>query len=1559
MRYILLRPLSIWLVAILLFSSMLQAVPSPTQAEAAVPPFEHQLDAAAASDPVTLVSQDASQTLLVSDINAPGDSLVNKTDYLALYTSGAGVTNTVYGNEVFVKKYEVAIVVNRHSVVEAVYGPDADPPVSWEDDIRITIPEEGYIVLSGGTTWDTSIHQKPLFHHYGVGDRIRLMRGGKEATATDFRNQKPDPEPERKPELHLVTPSESTVTVPIIEVKGYVAHYRENQNIQVTIGGKQASITANGSFMLPVYLIAGVNRIPVRLAKGDLELAVSQLVVTYDRSGQGSDYIEVEAAPIDVTIEIQGPRHKIDVVDKNLSAHDNAVALFTRDYGSALVIPQYNVAVQVDEHNRVLRVVNPSIHGKPPVWTGPTTLEIPDGGYVLTAQDDSYATNYIKRYLAVHFKPGDQIKLRKNGEVVSVRDVMSGNGAIARLVLDNDSMHTVTDQQTNITGRIINMDNPAATVLLVDGKQKPFAADGSFSVSVTLNKGTNYVDIAVMKNGKEQDKRHIVVFSRPGFAPGKEVILWVDQAANARKFQSSEQVQAFLKKAKDIGVTTIIFDVKGVEGFASYKKNDLTGRPYVSEIKAPEKAGSNPNLDLLQEFVTHGHELGLKVHASVNVFAEGSIAHNEYAVLDQHLDWEERVYVPENNGEIKRLRESAKMGLVAFVNPSHDEARAYQLKTFEEVIKNYDVDGVVHDRGRYDNETADFSDITRIKFEQFLQARGKHLQNWPNDIYHYEQNTRVYGPLIQEWWEFRAQTIKSFFGEVKALVDSYEASSGRTIQVSSYVGSWYETYYLNGVNWGSPNFRYDERLGLPDKSVYTPEYYDTGYIDYLDFLMIGAYQTTSKEVKKYITLGNIVTNGEVPLYAGISLVNVQSPSMQREAFQAGLSTTSGLMLFDASQINWPIAAAALRDEEYVKDYQLGISLPNSPDSFLEGNYYNVNRIDGNVNVLTDAFGYSTGTNQFGVEVVVDASGQVTKVANRKQAIQWNWEVPEQNNSMIPQGGFVITTVDPSGTRTLRQLVANAYDTGNTVRAAVLSGLKDDEGRKTSSREIQIEGQVEVLGTGKAEVYLNGQAANVDASGAFKSVVPLSVGHNSVTVQVFVDKLKTNSRTIEITRTDSGDTGSNSGNSSQSGGSAVSQQPASAVTERLSIAHTQDKDGRFVTQARINLAPMQAEIEQFKKQSSTAPIFTYSISNVQDVLDISLPVKGVLQAAEELPQSAKPSMRIESSLGQLTLPLHALRSALGSSSHQKWEEIRIQIRTLAKEQNEELLRHLAADGVTQLGTPIEIEFAVMDGEREQATPLSGVRAEFGYKLPSAMTDMNRAAAISYDRSSGRIAFLPALIESRDGDLEALLQLSSETGIFTVAALQPPIFTDIQGHWAEADILLLASKLIVKGTSDARFDPGKPLTRAQFTTMLVRALSMKEKAGAAPFADVQLKDWYAGAIGAAAERGLIQGDNGRFRPNDSITREQISVLLVRAAELAGMNHIEGNTEEVLRAFKDRSEIAPWSKDAVATVVNNGLMKGRSADHFAPNGTATRAEAVVVLKRLLQQAGYINRQ
>lgn len=911
------------------------------------------------SEPVQFVKDEGSIALEFTDVNAAAGSFEGKADYLALFTSGATVTDATYGpvTEVWIAEGQVALTVDAEGVVQEVVGPVDDPPTTWDAERMLPIPEGGYLVLAGGqSAWDVSAYRPALFQQVHVGDSVKLMRAGEEVTAADFIPVTPDPDPEPAPEpppaadpepepdpdpdpepvlpeLMLLTEDQTTVDIPVIEVAGFVANYDEQLELAVTINGDPADLSADGVFREHVYLITGANAVTVILFQAGEELERETLTIMYEPS-DNQDYIEVEAAPKDITIDVDGPRIKIDYVDRDVTGVSNIVALFTRDYGESIEIPQYNVAVQVDANNQVLQVINPSINGQPPVWTGPTLLDIPEEGYVLMAQDDSYAGNYIKRFLAENFKVGDIIKLRKNGEVVSVRDLMSGNGPIARLKVENQRMYTVTADHTILSGMIENIDDPASIQLLVNGTSVPFEADGSFSYAYPLTKGTNYIEITVLKNEIEQDRRDLAVFARDDLSADKEVILWVDQASNAKKFQTSEQVRAFLQKAKDTGVTSIALDVKGVEGYVSYKKNDLTGRPYVSELQSPGRAGANPDLDLLQEFIDQGHDLGLEIHAVVNVFAEGSIAYNEYAVLNDHLDWEERVHYAENNGEIKRLRESAKQGLVAFVNPANDEVREFELKTFEEILKNYDVDGVVHDRGRYDNEGADFSEETRVKFEQFLLQRGKQLNDWPNDIFYYENNVRVDGPLIQDWWEFRSGVIQSFFGEVKSLVDSYEAESGRTIKVSSYVGSWYETYYLNGVNWASKNFRIHPSLGLPVESIYTPEYYDTGYIEHLDFLMIGAYQTTSQEIQKYITLGNIVTNGEIPLYAGIALNNVQLPAVQREVFQAGLRTTNGLMLFDAFQINWAIAKASLEDREWVKDYQLGMSLPDSPDTFL-------------------------------------------------------------------------------------------------------------------------------------------------------------------------------------------------------------------------------------------------------------------------------------------------------------------------------------------------------------------------------------------------------------------------------------------------------------------------------------------------------------------------------------------------------------------------------------------------------------------------------------------------
>lgn len=846
--------------------------------------------------------------------------------------------------------------------------------------------------------------------------------------------------------------------------------------------------------------------------------------------------VEVEAEPVDDSIELEGPRHPISYIDESIEGKADYIALFSYLYGEQITIPRYYVAVQVNAQNEVLHVVNPSINGAPPAWEpAPVELAIPEGGFVLMAHDDSYANKGIKKYLATYFQVGDVIKLRKDGQVTALTDLIS-DGPKPSIQTDQLSMFTVNEPSVTLSGSVTRFDPLQGDVLTVGGESVPVDTTGAYQIQVSLEQGVNYIDAVLERDGESIVKASSIVYYKPGpVTTDEEVLMWVDQASNAHKFQSSEDILTMLEKAAASGVTGVILDVKGYEGFASYQQNDLTGRPYVSNMSGPARGGANPDLDLLEEFVKHGHSLGLTVHAAVNVFAEGSMYEN--AVLDDHPEWEEMVYRPQDHGEIVPIRQSAAPNkIVAFVNPAHDEVRQYQLDTFEEIMKNYDVDGINLDRGRYDNDFADFSETTRVKFAAYLAERGKTLEAWPGDVYKLEfdangQATRVEGQHYLDWWAFRAETITSFTEELRVIVDEYSALKGKDIKVSTYVGSWYQTMYVHGINWASPDFRYDERLGFAEDRIYTEDYYSTGYTGNLDFIMIGTYQSTEAEIEKYMTLGNILTRGDIPLYASVALANIQEPELQRQVFQSMKQKTDGMMLFDYSQVNFDMIKAALNDEVYVKPYQLGISIPGEPEQFIEADYYNVNRNENNINVYDEGFGPSAGTNQWGVEMAVDGSGIVMDTANKQQAMNWNWAGVEENDTAIPDGGFVISAADPSGVRVKRQLVANAYSVGDAVRAALLEGHLAYNETRVNVSQLELAGTVTVLGYGEQlDVRINGKKAKLDGNRAdgngqkldlresipFFDKVELEQGVNEIMITVYVDGMKTNEKTISVT-----------------------------------------------------------------------------------------------------------------------------------------------------------------------------------------------------------------------------------------------------------------------------------------------------------------------------------------------------------------------------------------------------------------------------------------------------------
>ncbi|WP_239625800.1 S-layer homology domain-containing protein [Paenibacillus sp. H1-7] len=181
-------------------------------------------------------------------------------------------------------------------------------------------------------------------------------------------------------------------------------------------------------------------------------------------------------------------------------------------------------------------------------------------------------------------------------------------------------------------------------------------------------------------------------------------------------------------------------------------------------------------------------------------------------------------------------------------------------------------------------------------------------------------------------------------------------------------------------------------------------------------------------------------------------------------------------------------------------------------------------------------------------------------------------------------------------------------------------------------------------------------------------------------------------------------------------------------------------------------------------------------------------------------------------------------------------------------------------------------------------------------------------------------------------------------------QPPAFTDTGKHWA-ADTIAQAARLgIVNGFQDGSFRPDDPMTRLQFAAMLVRSLKLKATTAAVTFADQSdIPGWAAGEIAAAVQAGILQGyEDQTLRPNQVINRAEMITMLLRAQQ----PDKESGAVQAL-TFVDMEDIPQWAQSAVSQAAAAGIVQGKEDNRFAPNDTATRAESVTVLLRMLERS------
>ena len=178
---------------------------------------------------------------------------------------------------------------------------------------------------------------------------------------------------------------------------------------------------------------------------------------------------------------------------------------------------------------------------------------------------------------------------------------------------------------------------------------------------------------------------------------------------------------------------------------------------------------------------------------------------------------------------------------------------------------------------------------------------------------------------------------------------------------------------------------------------------------------------------------------------------------------------------------------------------------------------------------------------------------------------------------------------------------------------------------------------------------------------------------------------------------------------------------------------------------------------------------------------------------------------------------------------------------------------------------------------------------------------------------------------------------------VAEKEPVKFTDVDGvEWAKEAIDALSASGVVAGIGGGQFAPDAAVTREQFVKMIVSALNMEVAEGDAEFTDLEKGAWYQSFVNTAVKNNIISGiGEGKFGIGINITRQDAAVILYRAAQLSANGEL---------GFTDNAEISDYAQDAVKTLSAMGVVGGTGDGSFAPKATCTRAQAAVMIYRLL---------
>ena len=271
-------------------------------------------------------------------------------------------------------------------------------------------------------------------------------------------------------------------------------------------------------------------------------------------------------------------------------------------------------------------------------------------------------------------------------------------------------------------------------------------------------------------------------------------------------------------------------------------------------------------------------------------------------------------------------------------------------------------------------------------------------------------------------------------------------------------------------------------------------------------------------------------------------------------------------------------------------------------------------------------------------------------------------------------------------------------------------------------------------------------------------------------------------------------------------------------------------------------------------------------------------------------------------------------------------------------------------------PIEFEITCSSGSKTVAVSKFSAYVERMIAIPEGVDPSKITTGVILN-SDGTFSHVPTVITMIDGKYYA--KINSLTNSAYLLIYSPKTFQDVGKHWAEKDVNDMASRLIISGVGNDLFEPERSITRAEFSAVMVRALGLRPEEYKNDFFDVKAGEWYSEYISTLSSYGLVRGyDDGIFKPDGNITRQEAMAILARAMETTKLGEeLEIDASHILAAFNDNADVSGWAKDSVSKCVKAGVVTGRDNSRIAPLDNITRAETTIMVRRLLLNSGLIN--